>query len=283
MKITPHEARSLPEEPLTLSFPQGKQSALLKPPSLHIPELSLPPIVLNSPEKPQRAAESAQLSRPEGVQAPCAEPSSTLSSPSSESAAQPSFFQRLAAPFEAVFKFTADLILNTCGNIAIFIGQSLLSQAERPLNEQERAFAERLFGSSLDLDKVRISRGNPLLFALNGQREVTLGNVILAPDGRLSPSIFIHELTHVWQFQNGGADYTLKAAYAQAFGEGYDWQRAIQAGATWEQLNPEQQGQLIQDLHTDRFGSHPNTARLEAHERHYDEALKQLHERRGAP
>lgn len=55
----------------------------------------------------------------------------------------------------------------------------------------------------------------------------------------------VNKTTHVWRHQNGGTDYLSEAAYAQFFGDGYEFDAAITKGKTWVMLNPEQQGQLI--------------------------------------
>lgn len=59
----------------------------------------------------------------------------------------------------------------------------------------------------------------------------------------------MNETTHVWQHQHGGTDYMSEAAWAQAT-EGYGCGDAITSqNKTWAMLNPEQQGQLIQDAY----------------------------------
>jgi hypothetical protein len=61
-------------------------------------------------------------------------------------------------------------------------------------------------------------------------------------------STLVHETVHVWQNQNGGTDYMLEALYAQSpLGGGYWFEDdIIKNNKTWYQLNPEQQGLLIQ-------------------------------------
>jgi hypothetical protein len=74
----------------------------------------------------------------------------------------------------------------------------------------------------------------------------------LTPEGRL---ILIHEMGHVWQYQHGGLAYIPESLVAQirgAVGGGsrnaaYDWRAAIQAGTPWEEWNPEQQAEAIED------------------------------------
>lgn len=84
----------------------------------------------------------------------------------------------------------------------------------RPLTPGECALAVSLFGEALDTDCVRIHRAKWFLFQPR--------NVAMAPDGHLwfhpegglwradfseAPAnlqnLFVHELTHVWQHQQG--------------------------------------------------------------------------------
>jgi hypothetical protein len=60
-------------------------------------------------------------------------------------------------------------------------------------------------------------------------------------------SIIIHELVHVWQYQHGGWGYVPNALKAQFIGDGYDFAKALRDGKPWAKMNPEQQGQMIQD------------------------------------
>jgi hypothetical protein len=63
----------------------------------------------------------------------------------------------------------------------------------------------------------------------------------------------IYETVHVWQNQNGGTDYMLEAIHAQlTVGYGYEDDILVKK-RTWYLLNPEQQGQLIQDAYTYGF------------------------------
>lgn len=93
---------------------------------------------------------------------------------------------------------------------------------------------------------------------------VTLGNHIYFPveletDQELNHghnlaqmAWLIHELTHCWQFQHGGIMYLLKALWVQlrlgSNAYSYGWEsgleQAIEAGQTFSNFNPEQQGEI---------------------------------------
>jgi hypothetical protein len=131
--------------------------------------------------------------------------------------------------------------------------------SRRPLTPAEREDAVRIFRGSIDYDPVVISRGSP--FALVSA--TTIGNRInlraehfagesleLSPKGRL---VLIHELAHVWQFQQGGLAYIRSSLIAQVVGwittgsrrAAYDWRKAHNAGRPWRAWNAEQQAECI--------------------------------------
>lgn len=133
----------------------------------------------------------------------------------------------------------------------------------RLLTEAETAEAIDIFGESIDVTRVRITRDDPMSF---GAPKVIGNTVHLRTDWglfvdngpRLSDrgrSVLVHELVHVWQFQNGGLAYIPASLWAQhvAFlrtgsrSGAYRWQKAWKAGLPWARWNPEQQAQAIQD------------------------------------
>lgn len=70
--------------------------------------------------------------------------------------------------------------------------------------------------------------------------------------------IFIHELTHVWQYQNFGAGYIAAALAAQktAAGYNYTFTEGWHEGSFFD-LNAEQQADFIQDTYLRRKGFYP--------------------------
>jgi hypothetical protein len=70
--------------------------------------------------------------------------------------------------------------------------------------------------------------------------------------------IFIHELTHVWQYQNFGAGYIAAALAAQktAAGYNYTFTEGWHEGSFFD-LNAEQQADFIQDTYLKRKGFYP--------------------------
>jgi hypothetical protein len=153
------------------------------------------------------------------------------------------------------------------GGIAGLVGGALLANKattrSRPLTADEIAYAREVFQDSIDYSKITITRDS--LLAAGAPR--TLGNTInlksdwghfkedtleLTEQGKTT---LIHEMGHVWQYQNGGLRYIPDSIIAQikaAIGGGsrnvaYDWQAADAAGTPWEKWNPEQQAAAIED------------------------------------
>ena len=86
-----------------------------------------------------------------------------------------------------------------------------LSLGGRPLYTEERRDAAFIFGSSIDLDKVRVVN------AVVANAPTTLGNFIRIPmNGTIDRRTLIHELTHIWQYQTKGTAYISDSLFHQA-------------------------------------------------------------------
>ena len=139
------------------------------------------------------------------------------------------------------------------------IGQTAigLAPASRELTPDEIALLKEVYGDSIDYSQVRIKDGGPLGADIHGRARV-VGNTIYMPSGFSDKPLFdeqgnlteagellIHESGHIWQSQNGGGDYIHQALYGQELGDGYDFQKAIDEGKSFKELNPEQQAEYI--------------------------------------
>ena len=149
--------------------------------------------------------------------------------------------------------------------------------ALRALTPGERDLSTEVFGPTLDLDRVRVWSCPPLSWTT--RRPFCAGgliwpgrSLILYPpsgahaDFALAPlweqSVFIHEMTHVWQSRQGVNLLLAKlragdgpAAYA------YD----LTPDCRWDGFNIEQQAMLVQHAFLDRRGRpapHPPEAYL---------------------
>ena len=136
----------------------------------------------------------------------------------------------------------------------------------RPLSDAERADAETVYGSEIDLSKVRVAEASvftkvfPLLLT-----RVTFGNTI-----HISPVVtttgqhlelylpvtrfaFVHELAHVWQYQHSGWSYFVRSTYGEMSSvlrtgktnEAFDWETRFALGDDFSTWNPEAQADAI--------------------------------------
>jgi hypothetical protein len=135
-----------------------------------------------------------------------------------------------------------------------------LSRKMRNLSSAEKALAKDVFGNSLpNWERIFITDGlgpipgydNPFADEILGVFRLNLGPEIY-PDatktkyyngyGRYD-AIFIHEMTHVWQYHKGYW-VVLRSAWANSrFGAGYEYK----SGDTWDSYNVEQQAHLVED------------------------------------
>lgn len=107
----------------------------------------------------------------------------------------------------------------------------------------------QVYGDSVDYSKVQIKENEDVLTRnISDGCPFTLGNTIYIPPGRmpLEADLLTHEMMHVWQYQNGGSEYLPKALWAQKLGDGYDFKKGIAEGKAWGELNPEQQGEFME-------------------------------------
>jgi hypothetical protein len=127
-------------------------------------------------------------------------------------------------------------------------GAALLSRApERPLTPEERELLTPIYRASLDLARVRLREGVRGLVNAS-RRAFVIENTLYLPRGYLPlrPHILVHELCHVWQFQNGGHAYIGDSVHAQLLGDGYELEKGLLQGRAWAQLNAEQQATLVE-------------------------------------
>lgn len=92
--------------------------------------------------------------------------------------------------------------------------------SSRPLFEQEMDLAQEYFGSSIEYSKIKIKKGGLLTLIYPG---FTFANTISFPVGQYDyeestdQALLLHELTHVWQYQQNGLSYLPEALYVEIF------------------------------------------------------------------
>ena len=139
----------------------------------------------------------------------------------------------------------------------------------RALTASERLEADRVFGTSIELDKVRVAvKSLPVdvIEYLNGSRAFTTMYLLnFASWVEVTLDTLIHELTHVWQGVQVGPVYMVQALEAQLSGEGYNYgytnstdgeggQDDLAAAAgDFEHFNREQQAQIVMHYWVRRY------------------------------
>lgn len=132
----------------------------------------------------------------------------------------------------------------------------------RPLTAGERALAVSLFGAAIDLDRVRIRRARWFPFQPR--------NVAMAPDGHLwfhpqgglwradfstaldnLQALFVHELTHVWQHQQGLCLLIRRHPFCR-------YAYHIVPGQAFRDYGIEQQAMIVEHAFTARRANRPD-------------------------
>jgi len=117
----------------------------------------------------------------------------------------------------------------------------------RSLNAKERWIVATIFGTSVDVDRIRIDEGS---FTARWGRVTYVGIYTINSSGPMSEDLFVHELIHIWQYAHLGSVYIPRALRAQRSPEGYNYGGVIQLGlgdAEWMSYNYEQQGDILAD------------------------------------
>lgn len=126
-----------------------------------------------------------------------------------------------------------------------------LKPSTRPLFAWEIAMAKSIFGNSINYQRVRIDESAYLGPKQNHFCYVSF--YIINSWGQMQNSTLIHELVHVWQYENMGAVYIPRALWAQTTREGYNYggkdnlKLSIMKNKTLYDFNLEQQGDIISD------------------------------------
>lgn len=136
----------------------------------------------------------------------------------------------------------------------------------RPLSVGERALCGEVFGRDLDLDRIRIWSCPPLGWTL--RRPFCAGgllwpgrSLIVYPPAQArsdfsdaplgAQGVFIHEVTHVWQSQQG---VNLLWAKLRAGDSAVSYAYELTPGCAWSGFNIEQQAMLVQHAFMGRRG-----------------------------
>ncbi len=119
------------------------------------------------------------------------------------------------------------------------------SSTGRSLNERETDIARFVFEQSIDLDVVRI------VTATVAAAPTTLGNNIRT-SGQMSDATLVHELAHIWQYQNLGSAYISDSLWHQAVAtvttgsRNGAYEPNVTAGRAFTDYQAEQQATIVE-------------------------------------
>jgi hypothetical protein len=165
----------------------------------------------------------------------------------------------------------ADAALYTGGKTISALQEMVGLESEgRELTAAEEAELRKVYGDAVDYSEIRVKEGHSGILTLP-DRGFCLGNTIYLPPGATDQTpkmdVLVHEVGHAWQYQHGGTDYLSEALVAQLLGQlglgpGYDYSGDLAAGASFDELNPEQQAQLVQDAYHSGYFDDPENNQI---------------------
>lgn len=128
----------------------------------------------------------------------------------------------------AAWNATKGLIGTVVGILFMLLG------TYRPMTREEIADAKELFGDAIDYSSVGLATEGTLhdiIFAIqdfvndNEESRAFVTNTLINfdPKDGIKRHTLMHELTHVWQFEQDGARYMIEAVGDGAWGEGYNY------------------------------------------------------------
>lgn len=154
------------------------------------------------------------------------------------------------------------LVLDLTGIVEIYETLAdLIKWNTRPLNAREKNLAKSIYRNKLNYSRIRIDEKahlGPPQFHICYVSFYTINTY-----GTMSDELLIHELMHVWQYQNLGIIYIPRALAAQSSMMGYNYggksalEKAIENGLRLDYFNLEQQADIVSDYFRIKRGLHP--------------------------
>ena len=177
--------------------------------------------------------------------------------------------------------FTAAALMLALGCVTELTGYSWFDEEDgsnamcdldptcRNLTPKEIDLAKEFFGSSVDYKHVKVFSRNFFFYPFEGAAMVPNGNIYMLDDRMRnrtfdgSPDkdtgIFIHEMTHVWQHQQGvSLPLSALAAYIE---NGFDYaacyEYCVDKYAKFDDYNIEQQASIVENIYNMRYVTKP--------------------------
>ncbi len=138
--------------------------------------------------------------------------------------------------------------------------KALKGRATVPLDNREKWLLAQIFGSTLDVEPVRLVYASPISVGaaktIKNEIHFPRENVVTDPAYRASQAfvmLLVHESTHVWQFQNVGVLYMADSLYHQGKGHvdhgdrNVAYRYELVPGKRFNRYNSEQQAKIIEE------------------------------------
>jgi hypothetical protein len=183
-------------------------------------------------------------------------------------------------PAKDILHAVAEVSAGAVGTVAAILLNLLASY--RAMSAEEIREARKVYGDSLDYTNIYFSEesfSNDILRAVHGSRAFVTNNLVNFDTKRpLSNATMIHELCHVWQYQDSGAFYMAEAIHAQE-DEGYNYGYTnvdngdggevklnemrethpnLSMKELFERFNREQQAQIVKHYYVRRYENNPS-------------------------
>ena len=152
-------------------------------------------------------------------------------------------------------------MVDLCGGVEFYeLCSGLYKSATRKLTADEVLLAEQVFGKNLHYTRIRVDES-----AWAGPKQYHFCYVsfyTINSWGKMQDDVFIHELVHVWQYQQFGAAYIARALMAQRRA-GYDYgglsglKEAKAQHLSLLHFNFEQQADIVMDYYRLLKGRRP--------------------------
>lgn len=147
----------------------------------------------------------------------------------------------------------------------------------RAMTAAEIQTSRLIYGNTFDYSRIFFSQeslSNDVIFGLqdwfrsNPDSRAFVSNTLVnfdVNDGPIDNPTIIHELCHVWQFEEDGPFYMAEAIHAQAWGAGYEYgdepgllnainnNPGLSMEDVFDTFNPEQQAQILEDYYEKRY------------------------------
>ena len=152
----------------------------------------------------------------------------------------------------------------------------VFSTHTRPLKPAEVALAKVYFGNKINWNRVRVNEKSWLVPKKRHNLAFVTFNIINSKQP-LEPDHFIHEMTHVFQYEKFGAAYISRSLLAQKTTAGYNYGglTALKSAEQLYQFNLEQQADIMADTYRLHLGRYPRWADLNLQSQQALERLSQ--------